>query len=60
MRQPFYGMNAIDKKGPSFEEFNRKTVILNQKFSFEKRLYILPLYYQEVYKGPHMIQAPGY
>ena len=60
MNQQFYGMNAIDKKGPSFEEFNRKTVILNQKFSFEKRLYILPLYYQEVYKGPHMIQAPGY
>lgn len=57
---PYYGLNAMEKKDPTFEEFNRKVEIPQQNFSFVHRSYLLPLYYNEVYKNPQMVQVPGY
>lgn len=57
---PYYGLNAMEKNDPSFEEFNRKVAIPQQNFNFTFRSYLLPLYYNEVYKNPQMIQVPGY
>lgn len=53
------GLNAIAKKDPSFEEFNKPTVV-NQPFKWLNRMYLLPVFYNEVYKNPQMVQAPGY
>ena len=44
---------------PSFDEFNVRTRI-NQPFMWDNRMYILPVYADEVYSNPQMIQAPGY
>lgn len=52
------GLNAT-VKGPSFEEFN-KPVEVNQPFKWYDRMYLLPLFHNEVYKNPQFVQAPGY
>lgn len=53
-----YGLNA-EVKDPSFEVFNTPTVI-NQQFKWTDRMYLFPVFYNEVYKNPQMIQAPEY
>lgn len=57
---PYYGLNAISKKDPTFSEFNQKVEILGQNIKFSQRLYLMPLFHNEVYKNPQLIQAPGY
>lgn len=52
------GLNAL-VKNPSFEEFNRRTVI-DQPFQWENRMYILPISSGELYSDPQLVQAPGY
>ena len=54
-----YGLNAIEKTDPTFEEFN-KPVKVNQNYKWYDRMYVLPVFYNEVYKNPQMVQAPGY
>lgn len=53
------GLNAIEKKDPTFEEFNRRTKI-DQPFQWSDRMYILPVPSSEIYNNPQLVQAPGY
>lgn len=46
-------------KDPSFKEFNTPRD-LNSTFVFAPRMYLQPLFINEVYKNPQMVQAPGY
>lgn len=52
------GLNAA-VENPSMEVFNRRTVI-TQNFQWDNKMYLFPLFINEVYKNPQMIQAPGY
>lgn len=53
------GLNAYGTLNPTFEEFNT-VVPVNQPFVWTTRMYLLPVFYIEVYKNPQMIQSPGY
>ncbi len=48
-----------DTENPTFEEFNTPKVI-NPTYTFGSRQYLYPLFINEVYKNPQMVQAPGY
>jgi hypothetical protein len=54
----YQGLNAMIV-GPSFEVFNTPTHI-NQPFSWDNRLYLMPISNKEIYANPQMVQAPGY
>lgn len=53
------GLNAIAKKDPTFEEFNKR-VKVDQPFQWDDRMYILPIPSSEIYSNPQLIQSPGY
>lgn len=53
------GLNATSKLDPSFEEFNTP-VLISQDFKWTNRMYFLPVFENEVYKNPQLVQAPGY
>lgn len=53
------GLNAVAKKDPSFEEYN-VPVTINQNFKWTDRMYLKPVFVNEVYKNPQMVQSPGY
>lgn len=53
------GLNAMSKLDPSFEEFNTP-VVISQDFKWTNRMYFLPVFENEVYKNPQLVQAPGY
>lgn len=53
------GLNAYGIKNPTFEEFNKPTVI-DQPYAWSNRMYLIPVFHNEVYKNPQMVQAPGY
>lgn len=53
------GLNAYGKMNPSFAEFNTPTPV-DQPFVWTNRMYLVPLFLNEVYKNPNMVQAPGY
>ena len=53
------GLNAESKTNPTFEEFNQR-VKINAPYTWENRMYLNPVFYNEVYKNPQMVQAPGY
>ncbi|AVM51057.1 RagB/SusD family nutrient uptake outer membrane protein [Capnocytophaga sp. oral taxon 878] len=53
------GLNAYGIVNPTFEQFNTVTPI-KQPFEWNNRMYLLPIYVNEVYKNPQLIQAPGY
>lgn len=58
---PYYGLNMVETVNPSKEIFNRQVVINQyQEVEWDDRLYLMPLYFEEVDKGENMIQAPGY
>lgn len=44
---------------PTFEEFNTPRVC-NPTFTFGSRQYLYPIFINEVYKNPQMVQAPGF
>ena len=46
-------------ENPTFEEFNTP-VVINQPYVWTNRMYLRPVFYNEVYKNPQMVQAPGY
>lgn len=52
------GLNAEVTK-PTFEEFNVPTKP-KHPFVWSNRMYLNPVFYNEVYKNPQMVQAPGY
>ena len=53
------GLNAIKKTDPTFEEFNRRTVV-DQPFQWDDRMYLLPININEIYSNPQLIQSPKY
>jgi hypothetical protein len=53
------GLNVETKYDPTFEEFNVRTKI-NQPFQWNDRMYLYPIYIDELYSNPQMVQAPGY
>lgn len=53
------GLNALQKKDPTFEEFN-KPVVISQQFDWHNRMYVSPVFENEIYKGPQFVQFPGY
>lgn len=54
------GLNALEKENPSFEDYN-KVVLINQPYVWTSRMYLRPVFKNEVYKNGHnMVQAPGY
>lgn len=53
------GLNAESKVNPTFEEYNQR-VKVPQPYMWENRMYIAPIFYNEVYKNPQMVQAPNY
>jgi hypothetical protein len=52
------GLNGL-QVGASLTEFNTPTV-LNKTYTFHRRQYLYPVFLNEVYKNPQMVQAPGY
>ena len=54
----FEGLNA-EIVGPSFEQFNKRTPV-SQPFTWNDRMYVLPVPTKDVYSNPQMVQAPGY
>ena len=54
------GLNLLGAgKDPSFEEFNKRTVI-NQPFQWDNRMYLWPIAWTEVANNPQLLQSPGY
>lgn len=53
------GLNMEELESPSFEELNQP-VNVQQDFKWENRMYLAPVFVNEVYKNPQMVQAPGY
>lgn len=53
------GLNAYGTVNPSFDQFNTP-IAIDQPFVWSNRMYLLPVFYIEVYKNPQMVQAPGY
>lgn len=58
---PYMGLNMVEVVGPSKEVFN-KPVVINEyeEVEWDDRMYLMPLYFEEVDKSENMIQAPGY
>lgn len=48
-----------DTSEPTFEEFNTPKNP-NPAFAFSNRQYLYPIFINEVYKNPQMVQAPGF
>jgi hypothetical protein len=53
------GLNAIQKKDPSFREFNQR-VKIDQPFQWANRMYLMPIPASEVYANPQLEQSPEY
>lgn len=53
------GLNMEEVENPTFEEFNRPTMV-KQDYKWENRMYLGPIFTNEVYKNPQMVQAPEY
>lgn len=53
------GLNAIEKKDPTFKEFNKR-VKIDQPFQWDDRMFLLPINVDEIYSNPQLIQAPRY
>lgn len=52
------GLNGV-VENPTFEEFNTPRVV-NDAYTFGSRQYLYPVFINEVYKNPQMVQAPGF
>ena len=52
-------MNMEQVEEPTFEELNQP-VIVNQDYKWENRMYLAPIFANETYKNPQMVQAPEY
>lgn len=54
----YMGLDAV-KTEPTFSEFNTPTHI-DQPFTWNDRMYLMPIPNKENYSNPQMVQAPGY
>lgn len=52
-------LNAEQKQNPTFEEYNTP-IKLARAYLWESRMYLAPVFYNEAYKNPQMVQSPGY
>lgn len=52
-------LNIEEKENPTFEDLN-KPVQIKQNYVWNNRLYLGPVFINEVYKNPQMVQAPEY
>ena len=58
---PYLGLNMAEVQDPTLEQFNKPVVISQyEEVEWDDRLYLMPLYFNEVDKSDSMIQAPGY
>lgn len=58
---PYTGLNVAEVYNPSVSMFNQeKTINQYESVEWDDRLYLMPLYFNEVDKSDTMIQAPGY
>ena len=55
------GLNSFVGRitNPTFSQFNQR-VEVDGDYCWYDRMYLLPLYQNEVYNNPQMVQAPGY
>lgn len=53
------GLNAEEKENPTFEEFNQ-WVEVDQNFTWNNNMYLMPLGYEESSKNRNLVQAPGF
>lgn len=53
------GLNAEEKENPTFEEFNKR-IVINQNFTWNNNMYLMPLGYEESSKNRNLVQAPGF
>ena len=53
------GLNGVEAEVTDFSKFNTP-VVIDQQYTFHKRQYLQPLYADEVYSNPNMVQAPGF
>lgn len=53
------GLNAYGIKNPTFDEFNT-VVPIQQEFRWQNKMYLHPVFRDEVYRNPQLVQAPGY
>lgn len=61
MGKGLHGLNMVGYVGPTFTQFNQETVMPEYtEVSWDDRLYLMPLYYEEADKSENLIQAPGY
>lgn len=61
MGKGLHGLNMVGYVGPTFTQFNQETIMPEYtEVSWDDRLYLMPLYYEEADKSENLIQAPGY
>ena len=61
MGKGLHGLNMVGILNPSISTFNQETVMPEYtEVSWDDRLYLMPLYYEEADKSENLIQAPGY
>lgn len=61
MGKGLHGLNMVGIFNPSISTFNQETVMPEYtEVSWDDRLYLMPLYYEEADKSENLIQAPGY
>ncbi len=55
------GLNSYEGRlyNPTFEQFNQR-VKINQPFTWDNRMYLMPVRQNELYSNPQLVQAPGY
>lgn len=57
----FYGLDMVTNVGPTFEQFNRPVIIHEyENVGWDDRMYLRPLFFNEVDKTENMVQVPGY
>lgn len=61
MGKGLHGLNMVEIVGPTSDQFNVESVLPEyMEATWDDRLYLMPLYYEEADKSENLIQAPGY
>ncbi len=55
------GLDSYESRieNPTFGEFNRR-VQIKQPFTWDNRMYLMPIQMDELYSNPQLVQSPGY
>lgn len=54
-----WGLNAVSKENPTFEEFNTPGPV-PYNYTWGNKLYLYPIQYGDVYANPQLVQNPGF